>query len=474
MNATPEQLKQIFPGRIVSKAIVRDAGLPRLPLFVVEHLVANYVEGAANIAKKLVAVREGIASKLPEADNRERVKSQLLQDGEIVLVDKLGVEVNLRTGKLVGNLTFLGENKVDVLTDIVNENPRLLTGGMWGSFRVRYVTTSTKKGTERKLLVVGVMPFQSNEPDLEEFAHARSKFTLTQWVDLLLSSVGYEPSLHSAATKLTLLLRLLPVLEANVNIIELGPRQTGKTYLLRNVSPSVYTASGANVSAAALFANASTGALGILSSYKVVVLDEVSHTRFDDVSTISMLKDYMESGQFSRAGKMYSSDASMVLTGNLDVEGKVPAAHYRHLFEALPQELQDTAFLDRIHAYIPGWKVPKVGAHSISMGSGLIVDYLGQVFGKLRNKSRRNVVRDFTLPSTFTRRDIVAVEKITSALVKLLYPHDHYSKEELQHVVQTAADLRKRVNDQLAVMAPGEFQRKDFTVTTKRKVAVYS
>ncbi len=476
MNAA-DKLRQIFPGRVVSKALVRDAGLPRLPQFVVEHLVANFVEGKPNIDGEMAAIREGVAQKLPEADNRGLVKAALLREGEVILIDKLSVEVNLKTGQLVGSLTFLGENKVNVLTQIVDENPRLLTGGLWGALRVEYVTTVGKKGAvTRSLMIVGITPFQANSPDLDEFSHARDQFNVNEWIDLMLTSVGYEPRRYGQETKLTLLLRLLPVLEANVNTVELGPRQTGKTYLLRNVSPSVYTASGANVSAAALFANASTGALGILANFKVVVLDEIAHTKFDDVSTVSMLKDYMESGQFSRAGKTYSSDASVVLAGNLDVinddHGAQPSPRYKHLFEALPAELQDTAFLDRVHAYIPGWNIPKIDAQSISMGPGLIVDYLGQVFGKLRGRSRRHVVKDFNLSPQLTRRDVVAIEKVSSALTKLLYPHDKYTTQELQRVVQYAAQLRMRVTDQLVAMDPGEFQRRDFRVTSKTKLAV--
>jgi ATP-dependent Lon protease len=475
MQQIETRLHSAFPGRVVNKALVRNAGLPRLPVFVVEHLVARYVQGEPNVDAALASTREGISQNLPEADNRELVKARLLREGSVVLIDKLTVEVNFRTGQLVGTLSFLGESKLNVPQAVVDEHPRLLTGGLWGAFRLDYTTTTGPKGKQtRGIVVSGVTPFQAATPDLNEFGHARAQFTLDEWIDVLLASVGYEPTQYSQEVKLTLLLRLLPVMEANVNTVELGPRQTGKTYLLRNVSPSVYTASGANISAASLFANASTGALGILANYKVVVLDEVAHTRFDDISTVSMLKDYMESGQFARGGVAASSDASMVLAGNLDVEGNRPAARYRHLFEALPPELQDTAFLDRVHAYIPGWVIPKVSAASISRGQGLIVDYLGQVFGKLRGRSRRQVVKDFELSPTLTQRDVVAVEKVSSALVKLLFPHDRYDTEELRQVVQYAANLRGRVASQLATMDPGEFKERDFTVKPKLKLSLCS
>ena len=211
MQASSEKLRHAFPGRVVSKALVRDAGLPRLPLFVVEHLVANFVEGRPNVSHEMSEVREGVAQRLPESDNRGLVKAALLREGEVVLIDKLSVEVNLKTGQLVGSLTFLGENKVEVLTSIVDEHPRLLTGGLWGSFRVQYITKTGKKGAvSRSIMVVGIHPFQSNTPDLDEFSRARSQFTLNEWIDVLLASVGYEPMRYDQSTKETLLLRLLP------------------------------------------------------------------------------------------------------------------------------------------------------------------------------------------------------------------------------------------------------------------------
>jgi ATP-dependent Lon protease len=321
-------------------------------------------------------------------------------------------------------------------------------------------------------MVVGVLPFQAACPSPEDFGRRRAKFTTEEWIDVLLTSVGYATDSLSTREKLLYLTRLTPAVEPNLNVLELGPRQTGKTFLLRNVSPSVYTASGANVSAASLFANLTTGAMGILGSYKIVQLDEIAHTRFDDVSTVSMLKDFMESGQFARGGKTYSSDSSMVLAGNLDVQGMVPDPRYVHLFEALPAVLQDTAFLDRVHGYLPGWEIPKLRPDTISQGYGLVVDYLGQVLGTLRNRDRRDVAHRVSLPSNMTRRDVVAVEKLVSGLVKLVYPHDQYTDREISQLINFAAELRQRVNNELAKMAPGEFSQKDFSVASPKLAIV--
>jgi len=477
MNSNSAQLqhklRQVFGSLAVNKSLVRDAGLPRLPQFVVEHLVANYVN-IGTAADDLVRVREDVARKLPEADRRELLKAKLLKKGELLVIDKLNVRVDLRSGELVGSLTYTGENRVEVLEALVDKYPRLLTGGLWGAYRLEYKRGKLKKTkiSASRLIVTGCLPFQVDEPDLEEFAQYRAQFTVDEWIDVLLTSVGYAPEALTPHMKFLLLARLLPAVEPNYNFIELGPRQTGKTYLLRNVSPSVYTASGANVSAASLFANVSSGELGIVGSFKVVVLDEIADTQFDSVTTISMLKDYLESGQFARGGKTYSSDASLVMTGNLEVEGSSPASRYKHLFEELPTVVQDTALLDRIHAYLPGWEIPKITPRSLSSGYGLIVDYLGQVLGKLRGRSRRHLINDLQMPAAATRRDVVAIEKTTSALAKLLYPHDRYEQKDVRWLAQTAATLRERVNAQLAVMAPGEFEAAPFIITPKTHLAV--
>ena len=452
---TRQKLRQVFQGSVVRKELVRDAGLSRLPQYVVEYLIANHVDDY-NPGESLKKIREHVAKIFPEAETKEQIKAQLRKDGELVVIDKAAVSVNLKTGTLVCSLTFVGESKVEILDAVVDAHPRLLTGGVWGAYRLKYIKGGAKKGDYR-LIVVGVLPFQAALPDEADFAEKRSKFTTSEWIDVLLTSVGYEPAHLSPRVKMLYLMRLIPAVEANVNILELGPRQTGKTFLLRNVSPSVYTASGSNVSSASLFANVATGEMGIIGSYKVVQLDEIAHTQFDSTSTISMLKDFMESGQFSRGGKTYSSDTSMVLAGNIDVDNGKPSGKYKHLFEPLPAALRDTAFLDRLHGYLPGWEIPKLKPTSISQGYGLVVDYLGQVFGKLRTRDRRDVTHCVELPSSMTRRDVVAIEKITSGLVKLLFPHDHYSSEEITQVVSFSAEMRQRVNNGLAIIAPGEF-----------------
>jgi len=450
---------KIFKNAVVHKVLARTAGLPRLPQYVVEYLVANHVD-ARNPQKDLNKVRERVAEVLPEAEKRELFKAELVNKGKILVFDKMDGHVDMKSGEFLGTLTYLGLQGVTVPKKMVKRIPRLLTGGAWGAIELRYYPGQGKK---KGVTEAYAMTAFQQDAALRKYVKNRKHFTTDEWVDLLLSSVGYAPNAYTDfRTKLLLLLRLLPAVEPNYNSVELGPRQTGKTYLLRNFSPSVYTASGAQVTAANLFANAATGMLGVIGTYKIVVLDEIAHTRFDGPSTVSAMKDYMESGQFARGGRTYSSDSSIVLAGNLDVAGMQPSSMYRHLFEPLPNDLDDTAFLDRIHAYLPGWEIPKITAESISTGYGLSVDYLSQILQNLRDRDFRHTCYELDMQQFIpyaTHRDVVAVEKTVSGLMKLLYPDGEYTRQELAQVLGFAAEHRQRVTEQLAEMSPGEFQK---------------
>jgi len=450
--------QKLFKGAVVHKLLARTAGLPRLPQYVVEYLVANHVT-PKHAQRDLHKVRERVAEVLPEAEKRELFKAELLNRGKLLIFDKMDVSVDMKSGEFVGTLTHMGLTKVKVPKKMVKRIPRLLTGGTWGAIELRYHPGEGR--ASGSVEAYAMTAFQQAATPLKQYIRKRGAFSTAEWLDLLLTSVGYAPKAYpDRRSKLLMLMRLLPAIEPNYNSIELGPRQTGKTYLLRNLSPSVYTASGAQVTAASLFANAATGALGIVGTYKIVVLDEIAHTRFDSPSTVSAMKDYMESGQFARGGRTYSSDSSIVLAGNIDVAGRMPSSMYRHLFEPLPSELEDTAFLDRVHAYIPGWEIPKIDAHSISTGYGLSVDYLSQVMQELRDRDFRYACHSVDLQAALpqaTHRDLVAVEKTTSGMLKLLHPDGKYTGQELSDLVRFAVEHRVRVVEQLSTMAPGEF-----------------
>jgi ATP-dependent Lon protease len=444
--------------KVVIKALAQQAAFQGLPRYVSEYLIAKFVKPDTwrdDLAKMQAKVKE----LLPDLEQREFLKERLLSRGEVALIDNVDARVDLRGGQRWARVPALGDNKVRVSAAMLEQHSGLLLGGLWGTAKLRY---APEIDAENPNELVEFTPFQVGPPDLSAYRGARSQFTSDEWTELMLQSAGYAPAaIPDRRTRLLLLTRLVPLVERNVNLMELGPRQTGKTFLLRNVSPRVFTLSGGKTTPANLFVNLSTRAVGIVGTRKVVVFDEIAHTTFgDEDATISTLKDYMESGQFSRGSLAFAADAGLVFTGNLDVEGNQPHPKYRNLLEPLPDELEDSAFQDRMHAYLPGWEVPKITPASVSRGVGFVTDYFGEALVRLREDSHIDRVRSVELHQGLTKRDHTAVERVGSGLIKLLYPDGKVTDEELREVVLLACELRQRVHDQLCRLAPGEFKAK--------------
>jgi ATP-dependent Lon protease len=444
--------------KVVIKALAQQAAFQGLPRYVSEYLIAKYVKPDTwrdDLAKMQAKIRD----LLPDLEHREFLKERLLSLGEVTLIDNVDARVDLRGGQRWARVPAIQDNKVRVSAALLEQHSGLLLGGLWGTVKVRYAPEVDAANPNE---IVSFTPFQVGPPDLAAYRAARSQFTSDEWTELILQSAGYNPAtIPERRTRLLLLTRLVPLVERNVNLLELGPRQTGKTFLLRNVSPRVFTLSGGKTSPANLFVNLSTKAIGIIGTRKVVVFDEIAHTTFgDEEATISTLKDYMESGQFSRGSLAFAADAGLVFTGNLDVEGDQPHPKYQHLLEPLPEELIDSAFQDRMHAYLPGWEVPKITPAAVSKGVGFVTDYFGEALVRLREDSYTDRVRSVALHEGLTKRDHTSVERIGSGLIKLLYPDGKVTDEELREVVLFACEYRQRVHDQLVKLAPGEFRPK--------------
>jgi ATP-dependent Lon protease len=449
---------QLLGDKVVVKALAQQAAFQGLPRYVSEYLIAKYVKPDTwrdDMARMQAKVRE----LLPDLEHREFLKERLLSLGEITLIDNVDARVDLRGGQRWARVPAIQDQKVRVSGALLEQNSGLLLGGLWGTVKVRYAPEADAENPNE---ITSFTPFQVGPPDLSAYRAARSQFTSTEWTELMLQSAGYSPAaVPDRRTRLLLLTRLVPLVERNVNLLELGPRQTGKTFLLRNVSPRVFTLSGGKTTPANLFVNLSTRAVGIIGTRKVVVFDEIAHTTFgDEEATISTLKDYMESGQFSRGSLTFAADAGLVFTGNLDVEGNLPHPKYRNLLEPLPGELIDSAFQDRMHGYLPGWEVPKITPAAVSRGVGFVTDYFGEALVRLREDSHTDRVRAVALSEGLTKRDHTAVERIGSGLIKLLYPDGKFTDEELSEVVLLACEYRQRVHDQLCKLAPGEFKPK--------------
>jgi ATP-dependent Lon protease len=448
--------RQVFGDRVVVKALTQRAAFHRLPRYVSEYLIAKYVR-PESWHDDLDKVQAKIKDLLPETDRRELVKERLLRTSEVVLIDPVEARIDLRNGQRWARVDALGDDRVRVPSSLLEQNPGLLLGGLWGTAKVRY-TPEIDPNHPNEL--VNFTPFQVGPPDAAAFRAGRARFTTDEWIDLMLQSAGYTPqAFPSRRIRLLLLTRLAVLVQGNLNLVELGPRQTGKTFLLRNVSPRVFTISGGRATPANLFYNLATKAVGILGARKVVVFDEIANTTFGDAdATISTLKDYMESGQFSRGAKSFAADASLLFTGNLDVQDDQPDEHYQHLFQPLPAQLIDAAFLDRLHGYLSGWEIPKITPESLSKGVGFITDYFGEVLTRLREEDFQGATADLAFSAGMTRRDQVSVERLVSGLVKLIYPDGKMTKSELEEIAALACELRQRVHNQLVEIAPGEFK----------------
>jgi ATP-dependent Lon protease len=448
--------REVFGDQVVVKSLAQQAALHGLPRYVSEYMIAKYVK-PETWKDDLGKVQAKVKELLPDLDRRELVKERLLRTGEVVLVDNVEARVDLKNGQRWGRVPAINDDKVRISAGMLEVHPGLLLGGLWGTAKLKY---SPETDADQPNELTAFTPFQVGPPDVASYRANRSKFTTDEWLALMLQSAGYAAeAFPTRRLRYLLLCRLLPLVERNVNLVELGPRQTGKTFLLRNVSPRVFTISGGKTTPANLFVNLATKAVGILGTRKVVVFDEIAHTTFgDEDATISTLKDYMESGQFSRGAKSFAADASLVFTGNLDVEGDQPDPRYRHLFEPLPRELIDSAFLDRVQGYLPGWEIPKITPAALSQGVGFVTDYFGEVLVKLRDDDFQSKARDLGFAAGMTRRDQVAVERIASGLIKIIYPDGRVTEEELREVVALACELRQRVHNQLTEIAAGEFK----------------
>jgi ATP-dependent Lon protease len=447
--------REVFGPHVVVKSLANQAVFHGLPRYVTEYLIAKFVR-PETWKEDLERIKQKFKDLLPDLDHRELGKSRLLQTGELVVIDNVEARIDLKNSQRWARVPAINDDKVRVPANLLEEHPGLLLGGLWGTVQIHFRPEIDAAAPNE---LVSFTPFQVGPPELKGYKDQRQHFTSEEWLGLMMQSAGYSPAAFPERRhRLLLLSRLVPLVERNVNLVELGPRQTGKTFLLRNVSPRVFTLSGGTTTPANLFYNLSSKAVGILGTRKVVVFDEIAHTSFGEEATLSTLKDYMESGQFSRGAKTFAADTSLVFAGNLDVEDQQPDSRYAHLFDPLPAELIDSAFLDRIHGYLPGWEIPKITPAAVATGVGFLSDYFGEVLVRLREEHFQDQVAALEFSAGMTKRDQVAVERIASGFIKLLYPDGRLTNEELQEVAALASEYRQRVHNQLVEIAPGEFK----------------
>jgi len=445
---------QVFVDHNTSAALRAARDLPR---YLVDFLVGQYgLEGAERKVSQHLATNR----------TRQLLRSRLLQRRTLELLDFVDVRIDLNRGEAVARLMAFQVDGVYVDQDLLQDHPDLLQGGLWGKVCLLYVGGSEGESSRLRMVMVHFEPYQALV-DLRSFAAARRQFSTAEWVELLLRSAGYNPETlfaHGDGRRLRwlYLARLLPLVERNVNMIELGPKNTGKTFLLRNLSAQAFTMAGGYASPANLFYNLATRRGGLIASREVLVFDEVAYTRFtDDSGTIALLKDFMESGQFSRGHAAQSADTSLVFLGNLQVDQQLPSAQYAHLFEPLPVELQDAALVDRIHGFIPGWELPKLKPADLVPGFSLSTDYFGEILLALRHlryeEHWQSLVSTYPHLKGMTRRDATAVDRLGRAFFKLVFPDGQFTEPEAVELLSIVGELRQRVEHQLEIMDPGEF-----------------
>lgn len=457
-------LKEFFPGKIVNKRLTHNTGVDEFPRYVLEYLIDNYCE-EETFEEDMQRVVKRLKENFVHGAEAEKIKHFIRENKSHSIIANLEIRLKETEDKYWGTIGAINERFVNIPEWLVKQYPMLLSGGMWGTIDLVYDPTEVHNKKIRPFKVEGFTPFQVAMVDIREFIEKREVFTDEEWIDVLMSSFGLDPSLMKRREKILFLCRAIPLVENNHNLIELGPRETGKTYLYRNVSYFAHVLSGGKATPASLFINNATGKVGVVGTRDAVVFDEIANTDFSaPKALVSIMQGYMQDARFSRGKKEILAFASIVLVGNIDVQGKLPHEKFYHLFEPLPDFLQVEAFIDRLHFYLPGWELPKIRPGSYSKDYGFVTDYLCEIMHELRRidilgkiKNKFELFDETGSSQGITSRDVRAIHKSLSGLMKLIYPHGEISEDKLEELLSYAIEGRQRVRDQLHIMAPGEY-----------------
>lgn len=463
MDALDKKTVELFPGRVVRKDLVNLLkGQINVPNYVLEYLLGKYCasDDEQVITAGLQEVKRILMEHYVRPDQTELFKAKVRERGKHRVIDKVKVRLVETEDKYWASLTNLQIDRVHIREDLVLRYERLLGGGIWAVVDLVYDPELIHRGEVRPFVIEEIRPIQLASSDLiHEFKERRSAFSKNEWLDLLLRSIGLEPTNLSYRLKMLYLVRLIPLVENNYNLVEFGPRGTGKSYVYREISPYAILVSGGDVTIPTLFFSlAGRGRVGLVGLWDVVAFDEVAGlTRLANPQAINLLKDYMESGSFSRGREEVTALASLVFIGNINLDVET-ALRTSHLFTPFPAEMQDLAFLDRFHSYLPGWEMPKLTSSLLTKHYGLVVDYLAEVFRELRKISLADAIDPyFSLGNALNRRDEKAVRKTVSGLLKLLHPDGNWTKSDLEEYLCLALELRRRVKEQLRRMGGVEY-----------------
>ena len=452
MNKFDEKINEVFPGLVVRKDLVKTVkGNAIVPSYVLEYLLGQYcaTNDEETIQSGIEMVKKILRDHYVHRNEAGLVRSTIKEKGrKHKVIDKVSVELNDKDAVYEATFSNLGIKKVLVDTGTVKAHPKLLVGGVWCIADVEYEPSEDKSITPWTLS--SLKPIQLSDFDYERYLEARKKFTVDEWIDLLIQSMGFNPEMFGKRNKMLQLTRLIPYCERNYNIIELGPKGTGKSHIYTEFSPHGILISGGEVTVPKLFVNNSNGKLGLVGYWSVVAFDEFAgKSKKVDKALVDIMKNYMANKSFSRGIETLGAEASMVFVGN--TAHTVPyMLKHSDLFEEVPGKYHDSAFLDRLHFYLPGWEIDIIRAEMFSSGYGFVVDYIAEILRFLRNDDYSDRYQEyFTLSNEISTRDRDGINKTFSGLMKILYPHDGATVEEIEEILKFAIEGRKRVKDQL-------------------------
>lgn len=465
MPALDSKTVEVFGTYAVNKQLVQSQEISRLPRFIAEYLIAKFTGNDSS--PDLKRLSDFVNIHFPELKDRDKILHDLMTTGTYALMDEFKVETDIKKGKHKLIIPCINVRDAQIVSTILDDNADLLRSGMWGIATLKYMPEEedAKPTDTSPILMTKFTPFQVTNVSLQDFASKRRRFGREEWIDLVVRSIGLNPDAYSEHQKMLLLCRLVPLVEPNSNIMELGPKATGKTYLYRNISYYTRVISGGRVSPATLFYNISTKSAGEIGVRDCVILDEISKLTFSNgEEMIGKLKDYMVDGFFERGPKKAHAACSLVFMGNMEFDSTVPEP--ADAVSSLPTFMHDSAIIDRIHAFIPGWELPKIRQSSehLASGYGIVADYLSEVFHQLSLQGYINIIsEEVRIEGDVTIRDEKAIKKTASGILKLLCPDRQCDDSDIALSMDVAVKARQRVTALLHSISPAEFESKTFS-----------
>ena len=460
------KLNLIFPGKIVRKDLTKKIKEgANVPVYVLEYLLGMYCATMEEdaIQEGVQNVKRILSENFVRPDEAQKIISKLRERGSYTVIDKVAVKLNYKMDIYEAEFSNLGIKNVPISERYPSEFERLLSGGIWCIIQLEYFYDEADR-SRVPFIISKLTPIQMPHMDMEEVLSGRDQFTKEEWIDVILRSIGMEPSRFDYRVKMLLLTRIIPLAENNFNLCELGPRGTGKSHVYKEISPNSILVSGGHTTVANLFYNMASKTVGLVGMWDCVAFDEVAGISFKDKDGVQIMKDYMASGSFSRGKEEKNASASMVFVGNINQSVDV-LLKTSHLFDPFPEAMaNDSAFFDRMHCYLPGWEIPKYRPDFFTNEYGFITDYLSEFLRELRKTSYSDAIDIyFKLGNNLNQRDVIAVRKMVSGMIKLIYPNGRFDKEGVEEILRFALESRRRVKEQLKKIGGMEFYDVNFS-----------